>query len=178
MADNVAFTGSVATYTAASDEVTYSGDTSKVQLTRLVHVSGSEGAKTLTEIVTAPGSPSSSFALTTHRPAVSTSHLVTAATTNATSIKASAGLLKSVHVLSVRATPLYVKFHNTAGTPTAGSGVVLTVGVQAGMQRDFVLPDGGRSFATGIGMTVVSDIADAGTTAVAASDAVIEVVYA
>ena len=49
MADNVTFT--TPSFTAAADEVTYSGDTSKVQLMRLVHVSGSEGSKTLTELV-------------------------------------------------------------------------------------------------------------------------------
>ena len=35
----------------ASDELTYSGDTAKIQLVRVVHVSGSEGSKTLTEMV-------------------------------------------------------------------------------------------------------------------------------
>lgn len=35
----------------ASDEVTYSGDTTKVQLIRLVHVAGTEGSKTLSELV-------------------------------------------------------------------------------------------------------------------------------
>jgi hypothetical protein len=35
----------------ATDEATYSGDTAKIQLVRLVHVTGSEGAKTIGELI-------------------------------------------------------------------------------------------------------------------------------
>lgn len=44
----------------ATDEVTYSGDTTKVQLTRLVHVSGTEGSKTVSEIMKAEDTAHSS----------------------------------------------------------------------------------------------------------------------
>jgi hypothetical protein len=54
---------------------------------------------------------------------------------------------------------------------------VFRVGVQAGQQRDVALPGRGRAFTTGIAMTVVTDITDAGTAAVALNDAVIEVVH-
>lgn len=53
MADNVSLPASGVTCTA--DEVTYSGDTTKVQIVRQVFVSGSEGSKTLTEIVDVSG---------------------------------------------------------------------------------------------------------------------------
>lgn len=50
MADNLAVTpGSGAI--AAADEATYSGDTSKVQVIRQVHVTGSEGSKSVVELV-------------------------------------------------------------------------------------------------------------------------------
>lgn len=39
----------------ATDELTYSGDTAKIQLIRVVHVEGTEGSKTLTEISTTQG---------------------------------------------------------------------------------------------------------------------------
>jgi hypothetical protein len=53
MPDNVGYTpGSGAA--VACDEVPYSGDTTKVQLVRLVHVSGAEGSKTLSELSTNP----------------------------------------------------------------------------------------------------------------------------
>lgn len=103
-------------------------------------------------------------------------HLVTAATTNANNVKASAGQLYGVHVFNNAAYPVFVKFHNTAGTPTPGSGVVFTVGVQAGTQRD-VQSTFGIAFGTGIGLSVVQGITDADTTAVALNDAVIDVEY-
>lgn len=231
MADNVTLAKSSGTFGAASDEVSYSGDTAQVQVMRLVHVTGSEGSKVAQEIVGAVGA-GADYAITVQgdasgeampisaaslplpadaatqttlaailallptalvsgrldvnigsgtvaitETAQSTSHLVTAASDNATSVKASAGKLRGIQVFSRATYPIYVKFHNTAGTPTAGSGVVYAVGVQAGTQVNFLLPGNGRSFAAGIGMTVVKDIADNGTTAVAASDALIEVLY-
>lgn len=108
--------------------------------------------------------------------AVSTHHRVTTGS-DSVSVKASAGSLRAVRVYSKAATAIYVKFHNTAGTPTPGSGVVYTVAVQSGIPRDVVLAGGGRSFATGIGMTVVTGIGDGNTTAVANEDAIIEVEY-
>jgi hypothetical protein len=107
---------------------------------------------------------------------LSISHLVTAATTNAANIKASAGQVFGWSIYNNAAYPIYVKFHNTAGTPTAGAGVVHSVGVQAGTGRDWNT-DIGIAFSTGIGITVVKDITDAGTTAVALSDAIVEVYY-
>ena len=108
---------------------------------------------------------------------VSTYHLVTAASTNAARIKSGASCLLGVSVFSLRATPLYIKFHDTnSSPPTAGSGVTLVVGVQAGTQRDFLIP-GGRAFTSGLGITVVTGIADSDSAAVALNDAVIEVFY-
>lgn len=106
----------------------------------------------------------------------SNSHLVAAATTNATIVKASAGLLTGVRVFNNAAYPVYVKFHNTAGAPTPGAGVVKTIAVQAGTQRDVVIP-GGHYFSTGIGMSIVKGITDADATAVALSDCVVDVEY-
>jgi hypothetical protein len=104
-------------------------------------------------------------------------HFVAAATTNARSVKGSAGTLYRASIFNVADYPVYLKFHNTAGVPTAGAGVVRTVGVQAGTH---VVVDlgAGEAFATGIGVTLVKDITDAGTTAVAASDAVVDIDYA
>jgi hypothetical protein len=175
VADNVGYTPGAGAITAA-DELTYSGDVAKVQVIRQVHVSGAEGSKTLTEIAGVQGTPGGA-ALTQQKFSISTAHLITAASTNATNVKASAGRLKSVHVFNASDAPRYVKFHNTAGTPTAGTGVVLTVGVQAGVARDVVFPEGGRAFATGIAFTTVTGIADTDANAVALNDASIEVCY-
>ena len=105
--------------------------------------------------------------------AISTFRRVTTAGTNAVNVKASAGSLITVHITNFTDVLIYVKFHNTAGTPTAGSGVVFVVGCQAGMIRDVYV---GRDFATGIGMTVVAGAPDANNAAVLA-DAVVEVGY-
>ena len=54
MADNVTFQTTAATPASgtvvAADEVTYSGDTAKLQVTRVVAVTGSEGSKTVVEL--------------------------------------------------------------------------------------------------------------------------------
>jgi hypothetical protein len=175
MADNVTFTDP--SYLAAADELTYGGDTAHVQVARIAHVTGSEGSKTLQEVFGASTPAVGAYGLTTRETVVTTAHLITAATTNATSVKAAAGTLKSVHVFNRSDAPIYVKFHNDAGVPTPGASVALTVGVQAGVARDVVFPSGGRAFAAGIGMSVVAGIADTDATAVAANDASIEVTY-
>ena len=106
-------------------------------------------------------------------------HLVGAATTNATNIKASAGQVYSITAFNVAATPIYIKLHNTAGTPTAGSGVTdtyLIPGNTAGAGMVINI-DKGVSFATGIGITTTTGIADADTTAIAASSLVLNIYY-
>lgn len=103
-------------------------------------------------------------------------HLVSAATTNTNNVKASAGQVYGIQVYNNAAYAVYVKLHNTSGTPTAGSGVVRTFGVPAGggyiWNSDIGVPLG-----TGIGISIVKDITDAGTTAVALSDCVVDLQY-
>lgn len=106
-------------------------------------------------------------------------HLVGAGTTNATNIKASAGQVYSITAFNIGATPIYVKFHNTAGTPTAGSGVTDTYLIPgntsgAGMVINI---DKGVSFSTGIGITTVTGITDASTVAIAADTLVLNIYY-
>lgn len=106
-----------------------------------------------------------------------TKHAVAAASTNATSVKASAGQVYGWSVYNAAAYPIYVKLHNTAGVPTAGAGVVQTIGVQAGTGAQ-AFNTSGIAFSTGIGFTIVKDIADAGTTVVALNDCVLDLFYA
>lgn len=103
-------------------------------------------------------------------------HVVSAGSANAANIKASAGQVFGWNIFNNAAYPVYVKFHNTAGTPTAGAGVVHTIGIQAGTGRDFSSTVG-MAFGTGIGITIVKDLADAGSTAVVASDCAVEVYW-
>jgi hypothetical protein len=103
-------------------------------------------------------------------------HLVAAATTNLTSIKGSPGYLRGAVIFNMDDVPIFVKFHNTAGAPTAGSGVVFALGVQAGTCLTFD-PPGARSFSAGIAISTVTDLDDAGTTALPnANKVLIEVI--
>lgn len=103
-------------------------------------------------------------------------HRVATGSTNAVNVKASAGTLRSIRVFNKADYPVYVKFHNTAGVPTAGAGVVETVGIQAGLTETHDLANG-ATYSTGIGLTIVKDMADAGTTAVLAEDCIVDVFY-
>lgn len=103
-------------------------------------------------------------------------HLVSAGSTNQQNVKASAGQLYGWHIWNAAAYTVYVKFHNTAGSPTAGAGVVKTVAVPAGGGNNLNI-EPGLAFSTGIAITIVKDITDAGTTAVLASDCVVDLHY-
>lgn len=109
--------------------------------------------------------------------AASGAHLVSAATTNATVIKASAGRLIGWSLANTNAAWRYVKFHNQTTSPTAGTGVVRTVGIPPAGRSELTL-DGGISFTTGIAMTCVTGAADSDTTAVGANDIVGDIFYA
>lgn len=146
---------------AATDQVTYSGDTADVQIFRPVDVTGSEGSKTVK----------------TWPRVVSAFHFVTTANTNAQNVKASAGTLRGLYIFNSANYAIYVKIHNSSGTPTAGSGVVRTFGVQGGREILINLPGGGLELSTGIAITIVKGLADADATPIAAEDAVGEIFY-
>lgn len=176
MPDNVGYTPGAGAQVAC-DELTYSGDTAKLQLFRPVHVSGAEGAKTLTEIVATVGQPST-VGLTVQLPSVLTYHLVLADGDNADRIRSGATRLKRIKGLSVATVPIWIKFHDTnTDPPTAGTGVVYTCGVQAGQRVDDELSDGGKLFGNGLGVTVVTGVADADATGVALGDGAFEIEY-
>jgi len=107
-----------------------------------------------------------------------TYHRVSTADTNVANIKATPGQVYGWRIFNNAAdfTPRYVKLHNTAVTPTAGSGVVETIGVQAGVSDAFFLPLG-SAFTTGIGISIVKGIADSDATAIAANDVVVDLFY-
>lgn len=97
---------------------------------------------------------------------------------DAASIKGSAGQLYGIHVSNKGATACYVKLYDSSSAPTVGSGTPKKrIYVPAGATRDLVFPVG-VAFALGIGLTIVTDVADAGTTAVAANDVIVEAEYA
>lgn len=90
--------------------------------------------------------------------------------TNATSLKASAGQLYEIDVFNVAAYNVFLKFYNKASAPTVGTDTpVITIPIQAGggYSRTFAM---GRTFATGIAYAITKLQADSDTTVVAAGD--------
>lgn len=110
---------------------------------------------------------------------VSVSHAASAASTNATNVKASAGQLYGFSVQNTNAAARYIAFHNTAGTPTAGSSVhskYLIPGASAGAGSNVFIPCG-LAMGTGIAYTTVTGAADTDSTGVGANDLIINVFY-
>lgn len=106
--------------------------------------------------------------------------LVSAASTNATSLKASAGTLYGCHATNNGAAFAYVKFYNKASAPTVGTDVPVAVfGLPPNSSIDLGIPEGiGAAFATGIAYAITGAMADADTTAVAANQVALTLSYA
>lgn len=93
-----------------------------------------------------------------------------AASTNATSVKASAAILGVVHVTNINAALRYLKFYNKASAPTVGTDVpVWTIALPPSYPVNPVIP-GGLDFATGIAYAITTGAADTDTGAVALNE--------
>jgi len=91
-----------------------------------------------------------------------------AATTNATIVKASAGTVYGVRASNNGATPCYVRLYNIATAPVPGTTVTADwLLVPAGSSAYLDYGDKGARFATGIGLAITGGVADTDTTAVA-----------
>lgn len=107
--------------------------------------------------------------------------LISAATTNATSLKASAGQVYSIIAIGTTANIRYLKFYNKASAPTVGTDVpVLTIPIPgntqgAGLAIHFTV---GTVFSTGIAFAITAGVADADSAAVGASDVIVNLTYA
>ncbi len=110
--------------------------------------------------------------------AASISHIVSAATTNAANIKASAGRLIGWNFANTTASWQYVKLHNSASAPTAGAGVAMTIGIPPNGLSVSPASFGGVGFSAGIGRTIVTGAADADTTATTLSAVVGDLFFA
>jgi hypothetical protein len=143
----------------ATRSVTYSGDASQsIAPVGLVAFAGADDAKSVFDLGAESGY-----------------HKVAAGSNNADTVKASAGILRGVHVFNLAAYPVYVKFYNKASAPNpAADTPILTVGVQAGTQRDVPIS---RYLSTGIAIAMVKGIGEADNTALIASDCVTDIDY-
>lgn len=106
--------------------------------------------------------------------------LISAATTNATSVKASAGTVYAVMAFNLNAAVRYLKLYNKASSPTVGTDTpVATFPIPASTTgAGFVINlDPGADFATGIALALTTGVADADTGAVAANEIFVHLVY-
>lgn len=108
---------------------------------------------------------------------LSISRTLSAASTNGTNVKASAGQLYGWYVFNTNASVRYVKLYNKATTPTVGTDTpVMTIPVPSGGGANVEFANG-ITFATGIGFGMTTGVADNDTGAVAANDLILNLFY-
>jgi len=110
--------------------------------------------------------------------AATTSHLVSAATTNAANIKNAAGRVLGWSAVNTTASFQYVKLHNSASAPTAGAGVFMTIAIPPNSVNNCPPHLPGIAFSAGIGRTIVTGSADTDATATTAGAVVFDLFYA
>jgi len=107
--------------------------------------------------------------------------LISGASTNATSLKSSAGQLYTIYAINTNAAVRYLKFYNKASAPTVGTDVpVLTLPIPGNTAgAGFLLSPGGQGieFTTGIAYATTTGVADADTGAVAANELVVNFLF-
>lgn len=106
--------------------------------------------------------------------------LLSGASTNATSVKASAGKVVGGIITNSSASWRYLKFYNKASAPTVGTDVpVLTIGLPPGGQVNLanIFDMYGLSFTTGIAYAITGLPADADTTAIVANEVIVAMLF-
>jgi hypothetical protein len=107
--------------------------------------------------------------------------LVSAASTNATSVKGSAGQVYMITASNVNAAVRYLKFYNKATSPTVGTDTPVCTfaipGNTAGAGTNIPVPACGLEFGTGIALALTTEATDAGSTGVAANEIVVNLGY-
>lgn len=106
--------------------------------------------------------------------------LVSAASTNATSLKGSAGTVGTIMCGNNGAALAYLKLYNKASAPTVGTDTpvqtLMIPGNAAGAGFTYAIP-AGLAFSTGIAFALTGAMADADTTAVAAAQVCVNFGY-
>lgn len=99
--------------------------------------------------------------------------LISAATTNATSVKASAGAVGFIYAVNLNAAVRYLKLYNKASAPTVGTDApIATLPIPASTTgAGFMIPiPNGVAFTTGIALALTTGYLDTDTAAVAAGE--------
>lgn len=104
--------------------------------------------------------------------------LISAATTNATSVKASAANVGLLTAYNSGASTRYLKIYNKVTAPTVGTDTpVHTIPIPAGATINFPVPAAGFRLWFGFALAITGGLADADTTAVGASEVVVNWEY-
>lgn len=107
--------------------------------------------------------------------------LISAGSTNATSLKGSAGQVYSIYAHNTNAAVRYLKLYNKATSPTVGTDTpVITFPIPGNTAGNgAVLDTGGMgiAFGTGIAYATTVGVADANASAVAADEIVLTILY-
>lgn len=108
--------------------------------------------------------------------------LISAASTNATSVKASAGTLYVLAAFNIGGSPVHLKLYNKSSAPTVGTDtpvMTLTIpGNTAGGGFVLPIPPCGIAFSNGIAFALTTGIADSDTGAVSADEIAVDYSYA
>ncbi len=110
------------------------------------------------------------------------SSAIAPATPAGVNLKASAGMLFGIQATTIQATPVYVKFYDSASAPTCGMGapilrwMVPSASTAAnGAGTNVPLPSVGINFASGIGYCVTGALADNDTTPITAANTLVNI---
>lgn len=106
--------------------------------------------------------------------------LISAATTNATNVKASAGTVYGIQAYNNSTTTnAYLKIYNKASAPTVGTDTpIKTILLPFGGGSNIPIPDVGIALGTGIAFAITGGMAVSDTTAVAATQVAVNIDYA
>ena len=110
---------------------------------------------------------------------IQVNRLISAATTNATLVRAGPGQILGLIASNSNAAMRYFKLYNKATAPTVGTDIPLfTIGIPGNGAKDIVSLDNFiQGFNLGIGFALTAAAADADTGAVAAGEIVVNVFY-
>jgi hypothetical protein len=109
---------------------------------------------------------------------LSMSKTISAATTNATSVKGSAGQVYNIQCFNTNASARYLKLYNKASAPTVGTDTPVKTLLIPPSSSGFVAEwSNGLAFGTGIAFALTTGIADSDTAAVAANEIVVNIDY-
>lgn len=116
---------------------------------------------------------------TQNTPVAPSSHnLNSAASTNATLVKSTAGSLVTLFITNFSAATKYIKFYNKTTAPTVGTDIPLfTIPVPATSFLPVPIGEIGDRFTSGIAYAITNALADSDTTVIAAGDVKIKLSY-